>query len=70
MASNALIDIFRVKDLRNRILFTAFILVIFRLGANIPIPGVNLTALKLSLMAQETSGTVGIVDYLDCRWRV
>ena len=65
MASNALIDIFRVKDLRNRILFTAFILVIFRLGANIPIPGVNLTALKLSLMAQETSGTVGIVDYLD-----
>jgi preprotein translocase subunit SecY len=65
MASNALIDIFRVKDLRNRILFTAFILLIFRLGANIPIPGVNLTALKLSLMAQETSGTVGIVDYLD-----
>jgi preprotein translocase subunit SecY len=65
MASNALLDIFRVKDLRDRILFTVFVLIVFRLGANIPIPGVNLTALKLSLMAQETSGTVGIVDYLD-----
>jgi len=65
MANNALIDIFRVKDLRDRILFTVFVLFVFRLGANIPIPGVNLTALKLSLMAQETSGTVGIVDYLD-----
>jgi preprotein translocase subunit SecY len=65
MANNALLDIFRVKDLRDRILFTVFILIVFRLGANIPIPGVNLTALKLSLMAQETSGTVGIVDYLD-----
>jgi preprotein translocase subunit SecY len=65
MANNALLDIFRVKDLRDRILFTVFVLFVFRLGANIPIPGVNLTALKLSLMAQETSGTVGIVDYLD-----
>ena len=63
--ANPLVDIFRVKDLRDRILFTVFILFIFRLGANIPIPGVNLTALKLYMTAQEAAGTFGITDYLD-----
>ena len=63
--ANPLVDIFRVKDLRDRILFTIFILFIFRLGANIPIPGVNLTALKLYMTAQEAAGTFGITDYLD-----
>jgi preprotein translocase subunit SecY len=65
MANNPLADIFRVKDLRDRILFTVFILIIFRLGANLPIPGVNINALRLYMTAQETAGTVGITDYLD-----
>ena len=65
MAANPLLDIFRIKDLRDRILFTVFILFIFRLGANIPIPGININALKLYLVAQETAGTMGITDYLD-----
>ncbi len=62
---NPIVDIFRVKDLRDRILFTVFILFVFRLGANIPIPGVNITALKLYMSAQETTGAMGITDYLD-----
>jgi len=65
MANNPLTDIFRVKDLRDRIFFTVFVLIIFRLGANLPIPGVNINALRLYMTAQETSGTVGITDYLD-----
>lgn len=65
MANNPLTDIFRVKDLRDRILFTVFVLIIFRLGANLPIPGVNINALRLYMTAQETTGTVGITDYLD-----
>jgi len=65
MANNPLADIFRVKDLRDRILFTVFVLIIFRLGANLPIPGVNINALRLYMTAQETAGTVGITDYLD-----
>jgi len=65
MANNPLTDIFRVKDLRDRILFTVFVLIIFRLGANLPIPGVNINALRLYMTAQETAGTVGITDYLD-----
>jgi preprotein translocase subunit SecY len=65
MAANPLVEIFRVKDLRDRILFTVFILLIFRLGANLPIPGVNITALKLYMSVQEQSGLSGIVDYFD-----
>ncbi len=65
MANNALVDIFRVKDLRERLLFTMFILFIHRLGSAIPIPGINVNALKLYFLAQQTSGGIGITDYLD-----
>jgi preprotein translocase subunit SecY len=65
MPANPLVAIFRVKDLRDRILFTLFILLIFRLGANLPIPGVNVTALKLYMSVQERAGTTGIIDYFD-----
>ena len=41
------------------------ILVIFRLGANLPIPGVNITALKLYFGAGAARGSLGIVDFLD-----
>ncbi len=65
MAANPLVEIFRVKDLRDRILYTVFILLIFRLGANLPIPGVNITALKLYMSVQEQAGMSGIIDYFD-----
>jgi len=64
MASNTLMNIMRVKDLRQRILFTALMLIIFRLGATIPIPGINLNALKMYFMEQE-SGGIGITEYID-----
>lgn len=65
MATNAFLDIFRVKELRKRIFFTFFMLIVFRLGATIPIPGINVNALKLYFMAQEGSSAIGITEYLD-----
>ena len=66
MSSSALIDVFRIKDLRDRILFTIFILVIFRLGTALPIPGINVNALKLYFMAQESaSSAIGLTDYIN-----
>ena len=59
-----LIDMFRVRDLRQRLLFTIGMLVIFRIGVNIPIPGININALKLYFMSQGTTG-VGITEYID-----
>ncbi|MCL1817869.1 MAG: preprotein translocase subunit SecY, partial [Spirochaetaceae bacterium] len=65
MASNVLIDIFRIRDLRNRILFTLAVLSIFRFGATLPIPGINVNALKLYFVAQESGGLISVTDYLD-----
>ena len=35
------LNIFRIPDLRKRVLFTLGILAVYRLGAFIPTPGVN-----------------------------
>src|SRR5579883_1341600 len=40
----ALGNIFRVPDLRKRVLFTLGLLAVYRLGGHIPTPGINLTA--------------------------
>ncbi|MEI6835656.1 MAG: preprotein translocase subunit SecY [Candidatus Falkowbacteria bacterium] len=40
------IQIWKAKDLRNSVLFVLAMLVVFRLAAHIPIPGVNTTDLK------------------------
>ncbi len=39
-------DAFRLPDLRRRLLFTLFILVIFRFVAHIPLPGIDFVALR------------------------
>ena len=65
MAGNKLVDMMRVKDLRARILFTIGMLVVYRLGVSIPIPGINLNALKLYFMAQEGANAIGITEYID-----
>jgi len=65
MAANPLVDIFKIRDLRDRVLFTLFILMIFRLGATIPIPGINVNALKVYFLAQQQTGGISVTDYLD-----
>jgi preprotein translocase subunit SecY len=65
MASNALTDIFRIKDLRDRVLFTMGILFIFRLGATLPIPGINVSALQSYFVQQGSNTGTSFTDYLD-----
>ena len=65
MAGNPLVDVFRIKDLRERIIFTIIVLVVFRIGATIPIPGINVNALKLYFTSQGSSGPMGMTDYID-----
>jgi preprotein translocase subunit SecY len=62
--ANPLVGIFRVKELRERILFTALMLVVFRVGAVLPIPGINVRELNAYFLSQQNSGNA-IVDYLD-----
>jgi preprotein translocase subunit SecY len=65
MAGSAILNIFRIKDLRDRILFTVGLLVVYRLGCQIPIPGINVNALKIYYLAQDATRNLGIVDYVD-----
>ncbi len=64
--ANSLVDVFRIKDLRKRIGYTTLMLVIFRLGATLPIPGINVNALRLYFLAQDaSSSTMGLTEYID-----
>ena len=66
MATNPLVSIFRIRDLRNRVLFTLGVLVVFRIGSIIPVPGIDMGALsKFFSGGGGTGATQGIVDYLD-----
>ena len=40
------LQVFKIKELRNKILFVLGILVVFRIAANIPVPGVNVDQLR------------------------
>ena len=39
--ANTLVEMFRMKDIRKRVLFTFAILAVTRIGATLPIPGIN-----------------------------
>ncbi len=50
-------NIFKVPELRNKVLFTLFIIVIYRIGAYVPTPGIDGTA--LARFFQSISRTAG-----------
>ncbi|MFA5140706.1 MAG: preprotein translocase subunit SecY [Elusimicrobiota bacterium] len=54
-------ELFEVPDLRKKILFTLGCLAIYRLGAAIPIPGINALALREIFKAQ-TSTLLGVLN--------
>jgi preprotein translocase subunit SecY len=53
---NPLKNLFAVGDLRNRVLFTLALLVVYRIGNHIPTPGVNQEALRL--FAEQAASTM------------
>lgn len=60
--SNVIINIFKISDLRKRIIFTLAVLVVYRIGAHIPIPGINVDALRTYFMQAQSSG---LLDFFD-----
>src|SRR6516162_2955697 len=57
----ALANVFRVPDLRKRLMFTLGLLAVYRLGAFIPTPGVDTQ--RLNEFFQQNSGTLfGFID--------
>ena len=58
---NKLANIFRVPDLRKRVLFTLGLLAVYRIGGHIPTPGIN--ADRLAQFFEQNKGSVlGFVD--------
>jgi len=43
---NSISNIFKIPDLKKKILYTALILIIYRLGSFVPVPGINASVLK------------------------
>lgn len=63
---NSLLKVFKVKELRKKIIFSFFIFLIFRIFAHVPVPGVDIESLKrlfeqsqlLSLLDLFSGGTL------------
>ncbi len=55
-----LLQIWKIRDLRRDILFVLAMLAIFRLAAHIPIPGVNVAALRQLFQSNEMLGLLNI----------
>ena len=53
---------FRTPDLRKKLLFVLLIVVIFRLGSQIPTPGVNVTNVQNCFEATKNSGIYGLIN--------
>ncbi len=54
-------DLFKIKDLRRRILITLGVIALYRLGAIIPVPGVNAEALAVLFKGQANT----LVDFIN-----
>ena len=56
--------LWRSEDIRRKLLITLGILIIFRLAANVPAPGVNREALALFFQGQGAGGFLGFLNLL------
>ena len=50
----------KIKEIRQKIIFTLLMLLVFRIGSNIPVPGIN-----REYLAQMFSGQTGLLDLFD-----
>ncbi|HEY4683947.1 MAG TPA: preprotein translocase subunit SecY [Candidatus Acidoferrales bacterium] len=57
----ALRNVFRIPDLRKRLLFTLAVLAVYRLGAHIPTPGINAELLR-QFFEQNRGTLLGLID--------
>ncbi len=61
MIAQKLKQILNTKDIRNDILFVLFVLVIFRLLAHIPVPGIDVTGLQSFFNSNQILGLLNIL---------
>ena len=57
---SAFVNAFKVPDLRKKILFTLFILAIYRLGSHVPVPGIDIKAARS--LGGVNAGALGLLN--------
>ncbi len=62
---DAIMNAWRLPDLRRKILFTLMILVIYRVAAHIPVPGVDTNALNQIFSGGNQTATAGLANLLN-----
>ena len=58
----AFANAFRTPDLRRKLLFVGFVIVIFRLGSQVPTPGVNAANVQACFDQVENDGLYGLIN--------
>ena len=53
---NSFINIFHIPELRKKLVFTCSLLLVYRLGGHVPIPGIDRAA--LAAMMKTFEGTI------------
>jgi preprotein translocase subunit SecY len=61
MLSN-IMNIFKVEDLRKKLLFTMAVILLYRLGVAVRVPGIDGTQVKLLKEAADTQGAIGFLN--------
>src|ERR1700724_3505899 len=57
-----LANIFRVPDLRNKVVFTLAVIALYQIGANVPVPGVSWSRLQGLESQASASGVLGFLN--------
>ena len=55
-------NIFKIEELKDRILFTLGVFIVVRIGAHITLPGVNVDVLQASIANQDSNTLFGLFD--------
>ncbi len=55
-------NMFLIPDLRRKILFTLAVFAVYRLGATLPVPGIDLEAVRLWQTMMQSSGIIGLLN--------
>jgi preprotein translocase subunit SecY len=55
-------NMFKVPDLRNKIMFTLLIILLYRLGSHVPVPGIDFDAVQRLQESAEEGGVLGFLN--------
>jgi preprotein translocase subunit SecY len=59
---SSLKNMFKVPDLRNKILFTLVVICLYRLGSHVPVPGIDFSAVQRLQSAAKAGGVLGFLN--------